>query len=208
MIVINTEPVKIIRFDNYGFITKPYNSSAFHHSLPFLNVEITDLFSQDITIEKSDIIKPKDEDEKWSGCFVFLETYDKDLFEAALSMRRGHKKNIAFMKDTRQTVWVRNTTHRGNMSRYVSKYLKYYEEVDKQFEEYLCLYTRYPELAWVQMRLDLALKRIELGRQHLGDTPEWLSECFLMEEQVKQLDSSYSTKLIQKWKEMNGRILK
>ncbi|WP_230162828.1 hypothetical protein [Peribacillus simplex] len=47
-----------------------------------------------------------------------------------------------------------------------------------------------PELAWVQMRLDLALKRIELGQKHLGWTPEWLSEIFLTEKQVKELKSS------------------
>ncbi|MCM3541328.1 hypothetical protein [Priestia endophytica] len=208
MIVINTEPVKIIRFDNYGFITKPYNSSTvFHHSFPFLNVEITDLFSQDITIEESDIIKPKAEDKKWSGCFVFLKTYDKNLPKGALSMRRGHKKNVGYLMSTQQKVWVRNTTHMGLENKYVNSYLSRDIYEGKEYVSEQLLY-RLGSYYWVQMRVDLALKRIELGRHHLGYIPEWLSECFLMEEQVKQLDFSYLTKLRQKWKEMNVRYLK
>lgn len=37
---VNTDPVKIIRFDKYGFITKPYNSSVFYHSFAFLNIGV------------------------------------------------------------------------------------------------------------------------------------------------------------------------
>ncbi|MHB0803166.1 hypothetical protein PVK73_27630 [Bacillus thuringiensis] len=39
------EFAKVIRFDNKGFFTKPYNSSDFSHAFPFLDVEITTLTS-------------------------------------------------------------------------------------------------------------------------------------------------------------------
>ncbi|CAH0294667.1 hypothetical protein SRABI84_04313 [Peribacillus simplex] len=142
----SSQYVIVIRFHNDGFYTKPYNTdyindrnNHFFYSLPFYNVEIKDLNSKNIIIDENDIIKPEINDEKWSGCFAFLNTYDKSLLEhgKALAMRKGHKKNIAFMKNTGQTVWIRNTTHWGHMSCYVSKYLKYYTEVDQQFEEYL-----------------------------------------------------------------------
>ncbi|MEC0276109.1 hypothetical protein [Peribacillus frigoritolerans] len=158
------------------------------------------MFSREVIIEKSNIIKPEAEDKKWSGCFVFLETYDKELFKGALSMRRNYKKNVGYLKNRQQKVWVRNTTHMGLQNTYVNSYLSQYIHEGKEYVFNEWFNDSFSTYYWVQMKLDLALKRIELGRQHLGNTPEWLSECFLMEEQVKQLDFSFSTKLKQKWK--------
>ncbi|MEC1876813.1 MULTISPECIES: hypothetical protein [Bacillus] len=41
------------------------------------------------------------------------------------------------------------------------------------------------------MRINLALKRLVLGKQHLGYVPEWLSEAYIiMDDQVYCLELS------------------
>lgn len=47
------------------------------------------------------------------------------------------------------------------------------------------------------MSLELALQRIQLGHKLLGYIPEWLSECYLNENQIRELDLSHSTRLKQ-----------
>lgn len=188
---------KFIRFDNKGFYSKPYNSDWNYdrmnhhcHVLPFINFEVTNLEDKDLLVRKEDIIDPSINDEEWSGCFAFLNTFDEFLFENAMSFRKNHKKNIAYLiGDLDEIVWVRNSTHEGRLKPYVAKYSEYWEEHNQTTESYI---TGHGELYWVKMKLGLALNRIELGQQDLGWTPEWLSEVFLTKEQVNRLKESSS----------------
>ncbi|MGJ5835567.1 hypothetical protein [Bacillus sp. G402] len=155
------EYVKNIRFDNEGFYCKPYNSPVYYHSLKFINYEVTNLEATDVYVKKTDFIRPEN-NYGWNGCFVFLEIYDKKLLlkDGALAMKRFDKKNIAYLKNEGQTIWVRNNAHIGNFAHYY----------------------------WVKMKIDLALQRIKLGERHLGYVPEWLSECYILEHQVRQFE--------------------
>lgn len=113
--------IKFIRFDNRGFYTKPYNSdykydrlNHFCHVLPFVNFEVTDLEETDLIIRKESIIRPDINDEKWSGCFSFLHTYDESLFDNAMKFRKAHKKNVAYLlSNLNETIWGRNITLKG-----------------------------------------------------------------------------------------------
>ncbi|MCY9226022.1 hypothetical protein MOF11_13410 [Bacillus haynesii] len=198
-----SEYIKLIRFHNSGFNTTPYNSSSFCHSLPFINYEVTDLQTKNAVVNEDDFIRPKIDDQKWKGCFVFLEEYDKNLLiDGALVMRESHKKNVAYLKAEGQTIWVRNTAHTGKEDRYVNQYIKYSEHEGKQYEfyEYIGFHSNF---YWVKMKIDLALKRLILGKRHFGYVPEWLSECYMMEHQVKEFKTSKLFGL----KEQAGRVL-
>jgi hypothetical protein len=103
--------VKIVRFDNYGFNCKPYTSSSFnpipqlrgyHHSFEFIDVEIVDLTKVNQSIEKYKVHKPFENDWNWSGCFCFLEEYDKNITSnnGVLAMKQGQIENIAYYQKT------------------------------------------------------------------------------------------------------------
>ncbi|MFB4367324.1 hypothetical protein ABEY05_20035 [Bacillus subtilis] len=202
---INRGYVKLIRFHNNGFNTTPYNSSTFCHSLPFINYEVTDLGMKNEIIKEPNIIRPKINDQKWKGCFVFLEEYDEQLLKkGALVMRKNHKKNTSFLKVENQTIWVRNTPHTGKEDCYVNQYIEVIEHEGEKysFNKYLGTYSN---LYWVQMTINLALKRLVLGKQHLGYVPEWLSEAYIMDDQVNCLESSKLFVLKEHFKRMMGK---
>lgn len=164
--------VKLIRFHNNGFKTTPYNSTSFPHVMPFINYEVTDLEKVNAVVSESDFINPIKDDENWKGCFVFLEKYNKDLLsKGALVMRQGHRKNVAYWKA------------------YVNQYKETLEHDGQPYNnfKYISYYSSY---YWVKMKIELALQRIILGEQHFGYIPEWLSECYIMDHQVKQFKTS------------------
>lgn len=102
---------------------------------------------------------------------------------------RNIKRIFAFLKNENQTIWVRNASHTGKETSYVNQYIKLIEHEGKNhiFYEYLGTYTN---LNWVKMNINLALERIILGKKHLRYVPEWLSECYIMDDQVNRLVSS------------------
>ncbi|APH36097.1 hypothetical protein OQE43_16770 [Bacillus velezensis] len=182
--------VKLIRFHNNGFKTTPYNSTSFPHVMPFINYEVTDLEKVNAVVSESDFINPIKDDENWKGCFVFLEKYNKDLLnKGALVMRQGHRKNVAYWEANDQTIWVRNTSHTGKDDCYVNQYKEILEHDGQPYDnfKYISYYSSY---YWVKMKIELALQRIILGEQHFGYIPEWLSECYIMDYQVKQFKTS------------------
>jgi len=190
--------VKLIRFADEGFLTKPYNTNFeygvrryYCHSLPFIDFEITNLEDTDRIVDIEKVIKPKINDEQWSGCFAFLNAFDEQLFETAMRFRKGDKQTIAYLlNNPDEVVWVRNTTHKGQLSSYISRTSEYFPEHDQSIEDYL---SDIGHLYWVKMKLSLALKRIELGQRHLNWTPEWLSEVYLTKDQVNRLEISNSS---------------
>ncbi|MDP0484004.1 hypothetical protein [Bacillus subtilis] len=87
-----------------------------------------DLGMKNEIIKEHNVIRPKNDDQKWKGCFVFLEEYDEQLLKkGALVMRKNHKKNISFLKVENQTIWVRNTPHTGKEDYYVNQYTEVIE---------------------------------------------------------------------------------
>ncbi|MEK5209717.1 hypothetical protein [Psychrobacillus sp. FSL H8-0510] len=177
--------VNVIRFDNDGFYTKPYNCSTlayptkhFCHSLPFLNIEVTDIDSSNLTLpRKTEITKPKIDDTVWSGCFAFLETFDPKLFDGPMSFRAGSKKKIALLPRD-EKVWVRNINYKGETIFSTSEYSVLHEGREFYFKEVRDQYD------WVLMTVEDALLRTQKGIEYFGHCPEKLSEIFLMENQV------------------------
>ncbi|KIN53137.1 hypothetical protein B4146_2060 [Bacillus subtilis] len=48
-------------------------------------------------IKEHNVIRPKINDQKWKGCFGFLEEYDEQLLKkGALVMRKNHKRTSLF----------------------------------------------------------------------------------------------------------------
>ncbi|WP_170959373.1 hypothetical protein [Bacillus thuringiensis] len=180
--------VEIFRFDNKVFFCKPYNSDAYDHIFEFIDVEVTDLtlFNQSILKEK--VHTPRINDTNWSGCFCFLSEFAKNITkdDGPLSMRKGHKLNVALLP--RNTIiWVRNCSYLGEAD-------TFYNEFTYQIEhEGIFFWTSnsqsYNCYCWVRMSVELALERIKLWKtNHEGyEPPEWLTEFYLMEEQLDML---------------------
>ena len=189
--------VKLIRFADEGFLIKPYNTDFkygvrrnYCHSFPFIDFEVTNLEDTDGIVDIEKVTKPKINDEQWSGCFAFLNTFDERLFENAMSFRKEDKKNIGYLlNNPDEIVWVRNTSHKGQRISYISRTNEYFPEHNQSIEDY---FSDLGHLYWVKMKLGLALERIELGQKHLNWTPEWLSEVYLTKDQVKRLKLSTS----------------
>ncbi|PED08314.1 hypothetical protein [Bacillus pseudomycoides] len=102
------EFAKVIRFDNKGFFTKPYNSSCFCHAFPFLDVEITTLTNNNQFLDNENmIIEPHFDDPSSSGCFAFLNEYNSKLFEegGAMYFRSEDKKNTMYL-NTEEVIWI------------------------------------------------------------------------------------------------------
>ncbi|KAB2397327.1 hypothetical protein [Bacillus cereus] len=183
----------VIRFANEGFLSKPYNASnAFHHVLPFLNIEVTDLQTSHQILENDTyIIKPKIDDKHWSGCFAFLNEYNPNLFNGPMQFRKGHKRNIKYI-NKKQLVWVRNVNYKGEP--FFSKYYKTFIHEGKVYtpQEYIYTTRQFNKLCWVKMSLHLALERTQLYKEHFNsDPPEHINEIYLMDDQIRKLVKPY-----------------
>lgn len=183
----------VIRFANEGFLSKPYNASnVFHHVLPFLNIEVTDLEGSFQILENdSYIITPETDDEHWSGCFAFLNEYSSNLFDGPMQFRKGHKRHIKYINKD-QLVWVRNVNYKNEP--FFSKYNKTYIYEGKVYtpQEYIYTTRLFNKLCWVKMSLNLALERTQLYKEHFrGELPEHITEIYLMDEQINKLIRPY-----------------
>ncbi|MED4170675.1 hypothetical protein [Priestia megaterium] len=179
--------VKIFRFDDQGFFCKPANSDVFPHTFKFIDTEIKDLYKINQSISTLETHRPEKNDCKWSGCFCFLEEYDKNLLtvEGGLSIRRNAKMNVALIPMD-SIIWVRNTSHLGKDYPFFNEFTYVTEEK----EEYELSETPsvFDHLRWVKMRVDLALERTRLWKEREPNyLPEWITEFYLMEEQIKTL---------------------
>lgn len=185
----------MIRFDNDGFFTKPYNASTlayptkhFFHHFPFLHLEVTNLEDANLMLPKDiKIIKPEGDDTTWSGCFAFLDYYDPQLFDGGpMAFRKNSKKNIALL-DREERVWVRNSNYKGETVFSQSEYGVLHEGDIHYFSTWRNQYD------WVLMTVDNALERIRKGREYSGTYSEKLTEIFLTEKQVQKLVPHHST---------------
>lgn len=186
------EFAKVIRFDNKGFFTKPYNSSYFHHVFPFLDVEITTLTTTNQFLDNENmIIEPHFDDPGSSGCFAFLNEYNPKLFEegGAMYFRSEDKKNTMYL-NTEEMICVRNVNHKNEP--FFTQYNKNYVHDGKNyvFPEYIDTFD--VKLNWVRMSVKLALERTRLYREHFPfpkGIPEKITEFYLTEQQVNRLIS-------------------
>jgi hypothetical protein len=121
-------------------------------------------------------------------------------------MRKGHQKNVGYLKANNQTVWVRNNPPTRKGDTYINRSFKYYRHEGKDYilDEYLGFFAH---LFWVRMKVDMALKRIALGKQKMGYVPEWLSEAYISDDQVNQLKFSSAFKLKQQVNRIKGGTL-
>ncbi|HDW3056675.1 TPA: hypothetical protein RMI67_004388 [Bacillus cereus] len=194
------EFAKVIRFDNKGFFTKPYNSSGFSHSFPFLDVEITTLTNNNQILDNENmIIKPHYDDPNSSGCFAFLNEYNHKLFlkRGAMYFRSKHKKNTMYL-NTEEIIWVRNLNHMNQP--FFAQYNKNYVFEGKNYELTEYIETVDVKLNWVRMSVKLALERTKLYKEYFSiqkGIPEYITEFYLTEQQVSRLISPFN---MYKWK--------
>ncbi|MEY9973841.1 hypothetical protein ABH966_004241 [Lysinibacillus sp. RC46] len=194
----------VIRFENEGFNTKPYNSSqkkygsiAYCHCFSFISKEVTDIDTSSCILPVGiKRVEPQIDDTVWSGCFVFLEHYDPKALENSLFIKANHKKNVALI-DRQEKVWVRNINYKGNrIFKYVDNERGYYllETCDEQ--------------DWVIMSVENALKRTRKSKEHFGYYREEITEIYLMEEQVKRLIMSPVSCPLMSMKELISCLIK
>ncbi|HDR7494393.1 TPA: hypothetical protein QCX40_005085 [Bacillus cereus] len=194
MLNIPMEFAKVIRFDNKGFFTKPYNSSYYCHVFPFLDVEITTLTNNNQFLDHENmIIKPHFDDPNSSGCFAFLNEYNPKLFQesGAMHFRSEDKKNTMYL-NTEEIIWVRNVNHKNQP--FFTQYNKNYVHDGKNyvFPEYIDMVD--VKLNWVRMSVKLALERTRLYKDNFPfpeGIPEKITEFYLTEKQVNQLISPF-----------------
>ncbi|PGN24278.1 hypothetical protein [Bacillus thuringiensis] len=188
------EFAKVIRFDNKGFFTKPYNSSCFSHSFPFLDVEITTLTNNNQILDNENmIIRPQLDDPNSSGCFAFLNEYNHKLFQerGAMYFRSKHKKNTMYL-NTEEIIWVRNLNHKNQP--FFAQYNKNYVFEEKNYELTEYIETVDVKLNWVRMPVKLALERTKLYKEYFSiqkGIPEYITEFYLTEQQVNRLISPF-----------------
>lgn len=137
------------------------------------------------SIPLSKIHKPALNDLNWSGCFCFLEEYDENILfknNGVLAMKSTHKKNVAYLpKDSK--IWVRNRSY--NEAQFFKKFI-YPIEYEGKLHWFSDI-SPFSSYRWVQMSVDLALERTRIWKQENDYIPEWLTEFYLMENQIKDL---------------------
>ncbi|MGM0751542.1 MAG: hypothetical protein ACQET6_06385 [Bacillota bacterium] len=160
--------VKMIRFAQNGFTCgTPQSDSNYIQREPiFINREIDSLFHKGQSIYMSEMVRPRSTDRQWSGCFCYLEEFTQVASE---------NRHIGFLP-RESVIWVRNKSHLGGGVPYFilsgGSWLNRVTEDDD---------------TWVKMRVEDALERTHLWKKEHGSAPGWITECFLMEEQVKRL---------------------
>lgn len=178
---------KIIRYDNEGFMAKPYKSLAsksYLHNFAFIQKEIINLYDLDQTILNTSLYIPSLEDSSWTGCFCHLKEYDQRLYQTGggLHFKKDDKKNIAYLpNDT--VIWVRNLSHIRERF--------YFRRIDKEiyfegksYRFWDGNYISFIDHLWVPMKISVALQRIELWKQNNNNSlPEMVTEFYLKSEQ-------------------------
>lgn len=198
--------IQIFRYDNLGFNFKPYTSAHYHHTYEFIDNEITNLFNVEQSIPITAMHRPSLNDMRWSGCFCFLGKYNERCVaeEGILTMRMDHKLNVKLISPD-ELIWVRNSSHFGKERPYFKKFTYSYQHEDTEHWSYeTCVTGSY---RWVKMKVSLALERTQLWKEKNEDIPEWLTEFYLMEEQLEQLedpiDISRKSKFLEFFKDLH-----
>ncbi|WP_404274729.1 hypothetical protein [Exiguobacterium undae] len=192
-------PTNIIRFDEDGFKVKPYASTrelygdkAYYHTGTFIDYVIDKswLEKKNKTLYGPEelLFKPKANDTKWNGCFVFIEAFNSKEILEKLSFKSNDPMFCGEIEDDKMIVWSKN----WNFKREVLIRNFCYKVVYSQNEFYKNKHF-YGDTAWVKMSLETFKKRMYLAADYfsceLNDLPEELLECYFMEYQVMKLQN-------------------
>jgi hypothetical protein len=158
--------VKLIRFDQNGFTCAPLQSDSI-----FINREVDNLFHTGQSIYTSEMVLPRYTDRQWSGCFCYLEEFTQVTTE---------NRHIGFLP-RESVIWVRNKSHLGGGIPYFNCFVHPLVKEGKKDDDIMIIDT------WVKMRVEDALERTYIWKKEYGSLPEWITECYLMEGQVKRL---------------------
>jgi hypothetical protein len=181
--------VKMIRFDRNGFTCGPPQSESIYKRREpiFINREIDNLFHTGQSIYTSEMILPRSTDRQWSGCFCYLEEFTQVATET---------RHIGFLP-RESVIWVRNKSHLGGGIPYFNRFVHPLVEEGTNDDNMI-------KDTWVKMSIEDALERTYLWKKEYGFLPEWITECYLMEEQVKRLIyPSTNEKILEFWLSKN-----
>ncbi|MGG4169466.1 hypothetical protein ABEW00_18655 [Rossellomorea vietnamensis] len=162
--------VKMIRFHRNGF-TSGSPSKQMEKDPVFLNRVVHNLFHTGQAIFTTEIISPKEEDRDWYGCLCYLEEN---------AMQTSGTRTIGFLP-RESNIWVRNISHVGDGTPYYNRSLHpllEYESGDG---------GNVMTDSWVKMSVEDALERTRLWKEKNVHLPDWVTECYLTERQVKRL---------------------
>ncbi|TMU85092.1 hypothetical protein FGG79_14505 [Bacillus sp. BHET2] len=165
--------VKVIRFDRLGFTChSPKSDCKEQKRNPvFLNRKIHNLFQTGLSLYTSEMVLPSDTDRQWSGCYCHLDEYSQPL--SVLGYR-----HIGFLP-RESVIWVRNRSH-------IHGGIPYYNRSIHPLADE-CGSENMIADSWIEMRVADALERKRLWKEQHDDLPDWITECYLIENQVRSL---------------------
>jgi len=126
-------------------------------------------------------------EQKWSGCFCFLDVDTTHLLDGVLGIRSLKNKNFAyFPKDN--LIWVRNISpyldERNGPIPFVGFVNKPFYPNGQKFPQAIVA----PQIDFVQIPFKKVLKRLEIvKREQRGRIEEIYCEFYLLESQIKHL---------------------
>lgn len=181
MRVESEQLVNVLRYDNNGFDCKEYIKNQF----TFINCEITDLSSFNQLTEFSNLLEPSLDTIKWTGCYCFLNEHGKEIVTSTgiLRSRYRHKKNIARLP-SETLIWVRNTSPYFSNGKLAPYFRTTYSNPYGDPRLHRKPFSRF---CWVKMKVTKVLERTEIWKESYDSIPEWLTEFYLVEEQLMLL---------------------
>ncbi|PFA63129.1 hypothetical protein CN378_19060 [Bacillus sp. AFS015802] len=179
--------VKMIRFHHDGFTCGSPNVNKERKPV-FINREIHNLFHTCQSVYTTEMILPPDGEKKWDGCFCYLEEY---------TLSATGIRNIGFLP-RESVIWVRNISHMGKDTPYFDRSIHPLVEEGTGDGRNIVTDT------WVKMSVVDALERTRLWKEKNVTLPDWLTECYLVEPQVKSLIyPSANEKIMEFWLSKN-----
>ena len=186
---------KIIRFDDEGFKIKLYASTrseyghnAYYNKGSFIDYEIDEfcLGNKDIVLNESKeiLFKPRRNDIKWNGCFVFIESFNSENILETLHFRSNDLMNCGEIIDDNMLIWAKNWNYKREILIREFRYIHSSNTIGIS-ESF------HGDTAWVKMSLKTFKIRMRKASEYyacnINQLPEELLECYFMEQQVKQL---------------------
>ncbi|MCA1065810.1 hypothetical protein QTG56_22035 [Rossellomorea sp. AcN35-11] len=184
--------VKMVRFDSHGFTCSPPGPGSLNQKSDpvFINRVVYNLYDTGQSLYTTELFLPGEDDREWSGCYCFLEESRQPLTT---------NRTIGFIPKE-SVIWVKNRSHFPDGIPYFTSCIHPLVEEGEAERDNLILDT------WVKMKVEDALERKRLWKQENDclPLPLWLSECYLMEKQVKDLlYPSANEKVMEFWLSKN-----
>ncbi|WP_064092971.1 hypothetical protein [Rossellomorea aquimaris] len=185
---------KVIYYNNRGYrCDSPISNATIGSGNPpiFINRKINNLYKTRQKIITSEMTMPREEDGNWSGCFCYLNEH-KLTWSFHMPHKERENRNIGFLP-VRSEIWVRNLSHLEGMPPYFSHFSFGTDEAKSTN-----LGSVFPN-TWVKMSVKDALERKRLWKEKYQMIPQGLTECFLFEDQIKELFYPSKEKAMEFW---------